>query len=235
MALAKEYATLQEIRQEAGVQHLKENDAVTGDANGSNVDFYTNELVVVDGNHDDVLDASDIVVYVNDVVATVSAVVQDTGKITMQTAPANGATVTARYWFSRLNDATVAKVRKEATYYVRRMAGSVYNLDSIVNDDTLPPEFTTAVRLYAGGLLLIQDYGSGADTDETSKDGYKKIAAAKKIIKEFIEEYADDSGSISATTVSSTRDGNVFPRKTDDEDLDISTSDDDEFMRHARC
>jgi hypothetical protein len=41
------------------------------------------------------------------------------------------------------------------------------------------------VRLYSAGKLLIRDYGFNQDLENTSKDGYKKIAVAKAQLKEL--------------------------------------------------
>lgn len=230
---APEAATLQAIREEAGLQHIKmaaTPTPATGD--GSNLDFYVDRKYVVDRTYDDVLDGTDVVVYVAGEAATVSSVVADTGRVRMVDAPANAATVRVDYAHSVLSDTGAGIVRSEATSWLRSKVNSYIDYDELT-EGTYPAIFSTVVKLYAAGLLLIRDYGSSADTNLSSKDGYEKIKLAKSMISDWITDTLDDEDTIAPLSGSLRTDGNVFRRNTDlDGTLSSPYPDDDRFMHH---
>ena len=43
-------------------------------------------------------------------------------------------------------------------------------------------------RLWSGGLLLSREYGYNTDSEQTSRDGYRKIQEAKTLLNELYEE-----------------------------------------------
>jgi len=230
----KDYSSYQDIREESGHYHLVKFEELTGLANGSNTIYYAKNTFIVDRNYNDTIDVGsvdgDFIAYVNDVAVQVNAVNVETGAITLASAPANGATVLGSYAKSALSDAKVDKYRKEAIDWAQRKLKGI--LDYTTWEDTdVPPTVKTFVRLYAGALILIRDYGLSADTEESSKDGYKKLASAKSILMDFINEIADASGSTARVVASGRSDGNLFARNTDLSTYNESVSQDDSFMR----
>lgn len=238
------YATRYAIRKEAGLQHRKSGEAPSGLVDGSNKDYYVEKKYVVDRNGDDIFDASDVVAYDNGSAVNVTAVNAETGLVTLETAVATGHQVKVDYQFSPASDADIDEVRSEAEGWLTgRVKGYIdvteftshLPVTSPVTADNYPKIFSTIVKLYAAALLLIRDYGSGADTDLTSKDGYKKLQLAKSMLSDWVAEITDpgsDDGQSRAPKVRKRTDGNIFNRETH---LDESRPDqDDRFMRHAR-
>lgn len=230
----KDYSSLQDIREESGHQHLNKLEALTGLANGSNTNYYVKRTFIVDSNYDDVLNvdtsSGDVVVYVNDSAVEVSAIDANTGKVSLKDAPANGATVLGTYYHSSINDTKVAKYRKEAISYVQRKINGIINFGEWT-DETIPPIVQTVVRIYAAGLILIRDQGLNADTENTSKDGYKRLSTAKSLLGEYIEEESGGNASTARVRTSARSDGNIFPRNTDLSTFNETQSTTEHFMR----
>lgn len=229
-----DYSSLQDIREESGHQHLNKLEELSGTKNGSNTVFYAKRTYIVDRNYNDTIDVAsasgDVIVYVNDVAVSVSAVDQDTGAITLAAAPANGATVLGTYYHSALSDTKVGKYRDEAIDYVQRKVNGIIDFGAWTSETT-PAIVKTVVRIYAAGLILIRDYGLNADTENSSKDGYKRLATAKSLLADYIDEISDASGSTARTSVSSRSDGNIFARNTDLSSYSDSVDQTDRFMR----
>lgn len=234
------YATRQAIRKESGRQHRKSAERPSGVVDSVNTDFYTERKYLVDRNDDDVLDASDVVAYVDGSAVPVSGVGQDTGLVQLTTAPTGGV-ITVDYQFSELSDADIDEVRSEAEDWLTRRVKTYIDVTKFeshlpvtdpVKVDNYPKVFSTVVKLYAAALILIRDYGSGADTDLTSKDGYKKLGVAKSMLSDWIAEINEDGSSVPAPARPTGRnDGTIFARSRD---LDADRPDkDDRFMRKA--
>ena len=229
----KDYSSYQDIREEAGHQHLNKLEALSGLANGSNKIYTASRTYIVDSNYNDALDvgaSGDVVVYVNDVPVAVESIDANTGAITLVNAPANGATVLGTYYHSSLNDTKVDKYRKEAIDYVQRKINGIIDFGAWT-DATAPPIIKTIVRIYAAGLILIRDHGLNADTENSSKDGYKRLSTAKSLLTEYLDEVSTATGSTARVSVSSRSDGNIFTRNTDLSTYNDSVNPTDEFMR----
>lgn len=228
------YATRYAIRKEAGLQHRKSAEAPSGIVNGSNRDFYVSKKYVVDRNGDDVFDATDVVAYVNGSAVTVEGVNAESGLVKLAVAPTNGQVVTVDYQFSQASDADIDEVRAETEDWLTRGVKGYIDVTVFANTPTVnyPKLFSTIVKLYAAALLLIRDYGSGADTDLTSKDGYKKLQLAKTMLSDWVAEITDagsDDPSSRAPRVRQKNDGTIFRRERNLSDSHPSK--DDEFMR----
>lgn len=234
LAVDKDYASYQDIREEAGQQSVTKLESLTGVVNDSNAVFYVKRTYVVDRNYNDTLDvatvAGDVLVYDDNVAVEVSAIDPTTGAITLASAPASGSVMLATYAHSALSSDLVDKRRKEAIAWAKRKMTGVIDY-TIFTDSDLPEELKTFTRLYAAALILIRDQGLNADTDETSKDGYKKLATAKKILMDYIEEIAGSAGSTARASVSTKSDGNLFARNTDLSSYNESVDTTDQFMR----
>jgi len=229
-----DYSSLQDIREESGHHHVNKLEELSGTKNGSNTVFYAKRTYIVDRNYNDTLDVAsasgDVIVYVNDVAVSVSAVNQDTGAITLAAAPANGATVLGTYYHSALSDIKVGQYRDEAIDYVQRKINGIIDFGAWTSE-TIPPIVKTVVRIYAAGLILIRDYGLNADTENSSKDGYKRLATAKSLLSDYLDEIIDVSTSTARTGVSSRSDGNIFTRNNDLSTFNESVSQTEHFMR----
>lgn len=225
------YATFKAIRRMAGVHSLKKNETPTGLVNGSNKAFNTQNFPLVDNNGDDITTATDVIVFVNDVLAAVDLIDSAAGVITLATAPPNGASIRVNYTYSTVDDSDVAAVRLEAEGWLNsRIAGKV---DTSANGWTAPPVFSTITVLWAAGLIQIRDYGSSADTDESSKDGYKKLKTAKEMLSDYLGDTVDDDDpdSLNAVVPTVATDGNIFRRDTDLTEHGCVTADEEFFHK----
>lgn len=230
----KDYSSYQDIREEAGHHHLNKLEDLTGVANGSNTVFYVGRTYIVDRNYNDAIDVAsvngDVIVYDDNVAVEVSAVDTVTGAITLASAPASDSVMLATYAHSLLSDTKVDKYRKEAISYVQRKINGIIDFGAWT-DTTIPPIIQTVVRIYSAGLILIRDHGLNADTENSSKDGYKRLSTAKSLLAEYIDEVSQATGSTARTSVSSKSDGNLFARNTDLSTYDESVDTTDAFMR----
>lgn len=217
-ATVKDYSSLQDIREEAGHQHINRLESLTGATNGSNTEFYVKRTYIVDTNYDDELNvgtsSGDVIVYDDDVAVEVSAIEANTGKVTLSSAPASDSVMLATYHHSVLSDAKVTKYRNEAISYIQRRLKGVLDYTTWDSAD-VPDEIKTYTRMYAAGLILIRDHGLNTDTELTSKDGYEKLKLVKAWLKGYIAELGDDADATAQVSVSTKSDGNLFKRKED--------------------
>ena len=236
MAVVSEldYSSYQDIREESGHQSLSKLEALTGLANGSNTIYYVQRPYIVDSNYNDVLDVGvvdgDVIVYDDDVAVVVSAINATTGAITLATAPAVDSNMLATYFFSDLTDTKVDKYRKEAIDYVQRKINGIIDFGAWTNL-TIPPIVKTVVRIYSAGLILIRDHGLNADTENSSKDGYKRLSTAKSLLTEYLDEVSNAAGSKARVATSTKSDGNIFKRNKDLTTYGESVNPTDDFMR----
>lgn len=233
MALATDlnYSSLQDVREEAGGQHSQKLVALTGATDGANVDFVASRSYIVDRNYDDVITPNeDVIVYDDDVPVTVSTVNTTSGAIRLSSAPATGSRMLVSYDYSPYNDVLINKRRNEAIDFVKRSLSGIIDYAKWETTD-VPPTIQAVVRLYAGALILIRDIGLDVDTEESSKDGYKKLSTAKSMLKSYLEEVGGSAGSTARVGVSTKSDGNLFPRNTDLTNSALGSTTTEDFMR----
>ena len=228
------FATIYEIRKEAGLDLKLSDDRVSGVVNGTNKDFYTTRIPIVDRDNDDIVTIADVLAYVNGVNVAVTAVDSTTGKVTLAVAPANGTSVMLDYVTSEIPDAYIIKRRDSAEKWLRRKVRNVYDLENMDTGSVYPVEWSDATRLYAGGLLQISDYGANVDTDGSSKDGYKKLAQARTMLDDWISDQTSGGGddpNAKSAGVGKASDGNLYHRHKFDSQGDINTSE-SEWWNH---
>ena len=217
---ASPYVTNQEVREEAGFQHIEETASLVGVIDGSNATFMTQHKPIVDRDYNDVVDIDDVTVYVDGTPVPITSVDAATGVIILTTAPAADTEVSCYYAHSQLMDRYVENAIARATGIVHRCLKSNGIATPFVaeNDNQVEylPVIQMIVTMYAAGLALTRDYGSTADTEETSKDGYKKMTTAKAELMSLCEallldESIPSSGSDgNGGTVEVTNQGHVF-------------------------
>ncbi len=220
MASTDPYVSRQAVRQDAGFQHPEENEALVGVVDGSNKTFMTVHKPIVDRDFNDHVDVDDVTVYQDGVPVEVASVNQDTGVIVLVDAPDADTEITCFYAHSQLTDFDVDTYIKQATGIVHRALRSNGIATPFSEDnENQEPYYATIqmiVTMYAAGLALIRDYGSNADTEETSKDGYKKLKTAKDELLSLVEalkldELIPSSGSQgSGGRVEVTNQGKIF-------------------------
>lgn len=225
-----DYSSLQDIREESGHQHVVKLASMTGTADGANTSFYVARTYVVDRDYDDSLAAADVVVYDDSVAVTATSVNGTTGEIVLDSAPAASSVMKCTYAWSALSDAKVTKYRNEAISFVQRRLKGILDYTTWDSSD-VPDELKTITRMYAAALILIRDHGSSADTELTSKDGYKRLGWAKKALKEYIQAVSDDADASTPVTASTKTDGQLFERESDLDDWTGTVTEDEHFMR----
>jgi len=212
LAVDLDYSSLQDIREESGQQHLVRLENPSGLVNGSNTIFTVGRTYIVDRNYNDTIDvgvSGDVIVYDDNVAVSVASVDTTTGVITLTAAPVTASVIKISYAYSLLSDAAVTKYRNEAISWVQRKLSGIIDY-TVWTDTTIPDEIKTIVRNYAAAWILIKDQGFNTDTENSSKDGYKRLTIAKDMLAEYLDEVSTASGSSVRVTVSSRSDGNLF-------------------------
>lgn len=205
------YLTRQSVREEAGFQDV-ETEALIGVVNNSNKVFAVNRRPIVDRNEDDLVTVTgDFVVMVDGMPVPVEDVDENLGTVELVTAPANETEVSIEYASSALPNTYIDKLIVEAEAIVNS-ALRKFTTVPLSEDDT--DNYATARRIalmYASGFALVRDYGKNTDTEESAKDGYAKLAWAKKALDSLIATIKDNgdaaSGGGTARVVS---EGHVF-------------------------
>ena len=202
------YISRQSVREEAGFQHVEENELPTGVIDGANKVFMLEHKSIVDSNYSDNTDyVADVTAFIDGTPVTVSAVDARNSVITLANAPASGVNLTVFYHHSQLSDTYIDGLIAEATSILHRclrghgISTPLDNTEGSIYRDYYPTA-QMIVRLYAAGLALTRDYGSSADTEETSKDGYKKMKTASDELEKLCLAMVKDP-----TVPSSTGDG----------------------------
>ena len=229
------YATVQGIREEAGLQQKFTNQAASGTVDGANKVFVANKRPLVDRDNDGSVTKSDVVAYLDGVPVAVQSVVAISGAVTLVAAPTSGK-VTLDFATSPASDDYVLGLLEEAQGWVDSKINKLVDLPFDQEDNPLPPQLRTVTRLYAGALMLIRDYGTSSDTDLTSKDGYQKLKTARSLLDDFLMGLptgAESPEEASANQASVITDGNIFGRNSHLDDFGPRGSgpQDDYFMR----
>lgn len=190
------YITRQDVREEAGFQHVEENGSLTGILDGTNKTFMTEHKPVVDRNYDDLANVEDVTVYVDGSIAEVNILDPANGVLELVDAPSETSEISIFYHHSQLTDRYIDEIIKQATGIVHRALRSngittPFDTDNATHVDYYP-SIQFIVKLYSGGVALIRDYGSSSDTEETSKDGYKKLATAKSELTSLLDALIKD-------------------------------------------
>jgi hypothetical protein len=234
------YVKKQPVREEAGFQHIEDFIELSGVRNGVNRSFYAPEIPIVDNNRDDEVTIADLVVRVDGSNVSIDSVVPDTGEIVLTLAPAADTTVTARYAHSQLPDDYIDELIAEADSLINGAIGDYVSSTPLAPSHKHFPTARLISRLYAGGLALTRDYGANADTEETSKDGYKKLERAQLLLwggkvdgvesVGLVGELKNEGSSAKKGGAVSVRNrGAIFPGTNFNESPSTSV---DEFMRH---
>ncbi len=227
------YASVQAIRESAGLLSRVQNETPKGTVDNSNRDFVVKRRPIVDGNNDDEVDATDVNAYVNGALVAVSAVDAKSGKVTLQTAPATGTAVTIDYQFSPITDEYTEGKQEEADSWVDlKLRDRTINPALELPLNPVPGVIATAAEMYAAGLILTRDWGSRVDSEQTSKDGFAKIKQARELIADYIAGVLADQKVGSTTSdnaVSTASDADPFSRTYEGDGFGCDP--DDAFMR----
>jgi hypothetical protein len=219
------YASVQAIREGAGLLSHSTNETPSGIIDGTNKDFYSKRRPIVDSDNDDEVTVADARAFVNGVNVEIEEVEPSTGKIRLLVAPSVGNKVTVDYCSSSLTDEYIQGKQQEADSWIDlKLKGKVDKLPL----NPVPGIIVTVAELYASGLILTKDWGNRADTQLTSKDGYSKIKTARELLNDYILGIDQDEQNKTPDNAASViTDGDVFSRTVDEEYCD----EEDMFMR----
>lgn len=229
------YASIQAIREGAGLLSFVNNETPTGDTDGSNTVFTVVRRPIVDGNYDDVVGVEDVQAFVDGTAVEVSNVDAAAGTITLAVAPGNNTQVTVDYQFSPISDEYVTQKQDEANSWVNLKISSYV---ACPLKAPIPGIITSAAEMYAAGLILTKDWGNRVDSELTSKDGAAKIKMARDLLADYIQGLKDaqkNKGNHNGNTnsISATSDHDVFSRHEHElgHHGQFDHTDDDGFMR----
>ncbi len=216
------YETLQAILKEAGLSHAVYSESPSGTIDGSNKAFTVANKPLTDANGDDKVDTEDVQAYVDGTPVVVEEVDARFGTITLTQAPTESADITIDYWYSNYELSEVERIREEAEAWINNRMKSVDPCAPYgTGDDPVPATVRNLCRRYAAALLLIREYGYNQDTEDTSKDGYRRLEAVKADLEAYAlaggecgesSDGGDDGG---LGDISATSDGDLFGRFED--------------------
>lgn len=196
--MEKHYETIQAILEEAGLSHRQLIDGVISE-NGV---IQLRDFPLADRNYDDSIDTDDVVVMNGGEVLPIENVDAVNGVITLRE-KSSRENLRILYNYSNISPEFVVKVRAEVIAEIERFLGGA--IES-VDEDIL----RYIVRIYCAGKLLVREYGYTQGTEETGKDGYKRIALAKKELLELKAGFDSASNGGSAWGYDS---GDMFARR----------------------
>lgn len=222
------YLTRQSVREEAGFQDV-ETEAMAGLVNGSNKTFAARLRPFVDRGYDDQVTAADIVVMFDGVPQTLTSFDANLGTVVTQNAPAEGVEVSIEYASSQLNDTYITKLINEAEGIVNSSLKKFITVPLSAEDTDNYNTATRIALMYASGFALIRDYGKNTDDQESAKDGYAKLDAAKKMLETLMASIKDNGDSSnSGGNAQVVSEGHIFRKHG------VDTRSHDFFMR-KRC
>lgn len=229
------YASIQAIREGAGLLNRVNNETPAGAINGSNRDFVVVRRPIVDGNYDDVVGKEDVQVFVDEIPVAVTAVDAASGKITLAVAPANDTSVTVDYQFSPITDEYTQTKQVEADSWIDLKIGGYIGVPL----QDVPGIITTAAEMYAAGLILTRDWGSRVDSELTSKDGFNKIKQARDLVADYIQGLKDaklkkHEKDGTQNDVATAGDHDIFNRHEHELGREFGGPTDDEFFMRRR-
>lgn len=223
------YLKRQAVREESGFQQDNDFRGISGVVDGVNRSFTVPEIPIVDRNRDDAVTTADIIVRVDGVNTSVDSIDAATGEVVLTAAPDVDSVVEAMWATSKLPDAVVDEYISEAESIVNGAIEDYVLVVPLESDDKNFPRARLIARLFAGGFALTRDYGAQADTEDTSKDGYKKIEEAHGYLSKLADELKSNASSVNkGGSVRVRNAGAVFPSYTKEELKDAT----DRFMRH---
>lgn len=170
------YVTVKAVLQEAGLWSQQVGEILDGTVNGTNAVFTTTYKPLVQRTDGEEVAVADVAAYVNGSPVTVASLNATTGALTLASAPANGTTVTGDYASSAVSQSDVAGVIAEAADAIDLELTGV----TTVPFSTVPATVRKIARFYAAGLLMSREYGLESITEESNKEGKRKLEQAEE-------------------------------------------------------
>ena len=184
------YETIGRILTEAGFFLLARNERVS--VEGKLITTAYENIVSNNTEKDEDVDTDDVTVLANGETLEVSKIDATAGTIELAN-ETTAQTVTVTYYHSPVAVNFVEVVREDVEERIKKKM-SALSCWSTTDSTTIATRLRMVTRLWAAGLLQTKDYGYNADSEETSKDGYRKINEARSLLKELYEECAENCG-----------------------------------------
>lgn len=146
------------------------------------------------GESDAEMTTSDVDVRINGEKVEVKEVDTEQGLIELSDAAKIGGEVRVSYKYSGVELEYVKTTRDDVENLVQSKLRTLGNCQRLKEDGVLR-QLRAIVRLWAGGLLLSREYGYNTDTEQTSKDGYRKIEEARTLLQELYDNLQLNCGS----------------------------------------
>jgi hypothetical protein len=194
------------VLQEAGLWDRQVGENLSGPVDGTNKAFTTQYKPLVQTTSGAEVTSQDVSVYVDGLPVAVGSVDAPTGALTLVTAPSESSDVSGDYASSAVSHEDVAGVIEEAEDWIALELTNVFE----VPDQGVSPTLRKIGRFYAAGLLMSREYGLESVTEETTKEGKRKIQQAEEWLKQWRMRHLSNS----ASTV-----GYNVPRSTEDQRL----------------
>lgn len=176
--------TLLEIRREAGVLSSPLDEELETQGDGTITKFALPNIPIGDDGGTPVVTAkADDAGTITDLVVTRI----DRNVITVSSAPADGASILVSYNYSAFSDALVEKVRTDALAVVnQKLSNRVYEgtYQAVTLDQAIVDPI---VRILAGALIMITQFGANAGNEDLAESGYEKEKLAKKMLNDALE------------------------------------------------
>ena len=181
------YVSHEEVLEQAGFQFKERGEIPTGLVNSSNKDYYAAHGPFVDRNYDDVVDTTDVVVYVNGVAVSVASIVAAEGKVTLSAAPTTGAVVTIDYDWSNLDQTVVATYHTQAHDQIQSTLNVVYVIPLQSTGGNYVPDMVKLLeKRLTAGFLLDKEYSVGGDETKDTR-GQLWIKWATQMLKDILD------------------------------------------------
>lgn len=171
------FSSLQYIRNKAGLQMVgrveslydsSRSEPVEGD--GTTSVFYSEHAPLVDNNDDGSVTTSDVTVYVNGTSVAISSIDAAQGKITLSSAPANGASLAVTYAWSPSSDTDVTLARAYANGIVLSYVSKVYStpIDSVTVNPNFDNSSAESILMECEALLAAASLLDNRQTEDNN-------------------------------------------------------------------
>lgn len=175
------YVSPKAVLQEAGLWNRQVGDISSGTINGTNTVFTTTYKPLVQNTDAGTVTEADVTAYVDGAPVTVASLNATTGALTLLVAPSADTVVTADYAYSAVAQSDVAGAIEEAEALIDEALSGVATIDS----GDVPPTVRKIARYYAAGLLMSREYGLEAITEDTTKEGKRKLEQAEEWLADY--------------------------------------------------
>lgn len=185
------YETIGRILSEAGFFLLARNENVRVEK-GIISTAYGN-IISKKTDVDQDVNKDDVSVYISGDEFVVKEIDAENGRITLEDTEQTTQNAKVTYHYSPVMVSFAEVTREDVENRIRKKLSGMSGCECMKKAD-FKESLRMITRLWAAGLLQTKDYGYNVDSEETSKDGYRKINEAKSLLNELYDECAANCG-----------------------------------------